>query len=192
MLYRPPTSKQNGLTSTLFFSEFPELLEHLAVSSGKLLLLGDFNISVYHCSDRLPLRFLNLLDSHNLVQNVSGPKHKDNHTRDLVITHTGEDTIQDVFSNNPHVSDHQAIHATFSLTRCRPPQLKGALHSAKMSWHLHFLLCHLQILHSFVISVKAKLRKIEDEHAPFKMLVVTSGPLAPWYNDEIAVEKRKH
>ena len=77
VLYRPLPSKQNGLTSTLFFSKFPKLLERLAVSSGKLLLLGDFNIHVDHCSDRSALRFLDLLDSQNFVQHVSGTTHKD-------------------------------------------------------------------------------------------------------------------
>ena len=93
LLYRPPPSKQKVLTSTLFFNEFPKLLERLAVSSEKLLLLGDFNIHVHDCSDRLALRLLDLLHSHNLVQRVSVPTHKDNHTLDLVITRTGEDTI---------------------------------------------------------------------------------------------------
>ena len=46
ILYRPPPSTQNRLTVSMFFYEFPALLEHLAVACGKLLLLGDINFHI--------------------------------------------------------------------------------------------------------------------------------------------------
>ncbi|KAK2549595.1 hypothetical protein P5673_029990, partial [Acropora cervicornis] len=49
VLYRPPPSTENGLTATMFFNEFPILLERLAVASGHLLVAGDFN---FHVDDR--------------------------------------------------------------------------------------------------------------------------------------------
>lgn len=42
VLNRPPPSTVNGLTATMFFNEFPILLERLAVANGHLLLTGDF------------------------------------------------------------------------------------------------------------------------------------------------------
>ena len=41
VLYRPPPCTENGRTATMFFKEFPILLERLAVASGHLLLTGD-------------------------------------------------------------------------------------------------------------------------------------------------------
>ena len=67
VLYRPPPSTENGLTATMFFNEFPILLERLAVASGHLLLTGDFNFHVDDRTDSLASRFLDLLDSHNLI-----------------------------------------------------------------------------------------------------------------------------
>ena len=68
------------LSATMFFNEFPILLERLAVACGHLLLTGDFNFHVDDRTDSLASRFLDLLDSHNLIQHVSGPTHEDNHT----------------------------------------------------------------------------------------------------------------
>ena len=85
-LYRPPPSTENGLTATMFFNEFPILLERLAVASGHLLLTGNFNFHVDDRTDSLDSRFLDLLDSHNLIQHISGPSHQGNYTLDLMIT----------------------------------------------------------------------------------------------------------
>ena len=55
-----------------FFEEFSQLLGHLTVSSGKLLLLGDFNFHVDGPEkDPQAARFLELLDLHNLSQHVT-------------------------------------------------------------------------------------------------------------------------
>ena len=37
IVYRPPQSKTNCVSNSLFFEEFPVLLEHLATASGKLI-----------------------------------------------------------------------------------------------------------------------------------------------------------
>ena len=41
VVYRPPTSSINGLTSSLFFTEFSSFLESMVSSPGKLLIVGD-------------------------------------------------------------------------------------------------------------------------------------------------------
>ena len=143
----PPPSTENGLTATMFFNEFPILLERLAVASGHLLLTGDFNFHVDDRTDSLASRFLDLLDSHNLIQHVSGPTHKDNHTLDLMITRACEDIFESWSTLNPHLSDHSAIHSKLSLARPRPPKVKNnienlvvliQLNFATMSWLPHF------------------------------------------------------
>ena len=69
LLYRPPPSTVNA---TMFFNEFPILLERFVGASGNHLLMGDFNLHVDDRTDRLASRFLDLLDSHNLIPHVSG------------------------------------------------------------------------------------------------------------------------
>jgi exonuclease III len=44
VVYRPPPSKKNGLKTTCFLSEFDEFLDEITLLSGKLLVVGDFNL----------------------------------------------------------------------------------------------------------------------------------------------------
>ena len=106
VLYRPPPFTKNGLKAGVFFKEFSGLLEQLVMSSGNLLLLGDFNLHVDDETNVQAATFLNLLDSYNLIQHVIGPTHKDYHTIDLVITREYENIIKNWSTSNPHLSDH--------------------------------------------------------------------------------------
>ena len=47
LLYRRPPSTENGLNATMFFNEFPILLERLVVGSGHLLLPGAVNFHIF-------------------------------------------------------------------------------------------------------------------------------------------------
>ena len=51
----------------MFFNEFPFLLQRFVGASGHLLLTGDFSFHVDDRTDRLAIRFQDLLDSHSLI-----------------------------------------------------------------------------------------------------------------------------
>lgn len=53
----------------------------------RILILGDFNIHVCCPSNALAKDFLNLINSFNLVQSVTGPTHEHGHTLDLVLSY---------------------------------------------------------------------------------------------------------
>ena len=42
-IYRPPPSKKNKFSDSMFFSQFSDFLEHSDSLPGKTLLMGDFN-----------------------------------------------------------------------------------------------------------------------------------------------------
>ena len=46
-MYRIPPSIINGLKTGTFYGEFSEYLEKLSCASGKVIILGDFNIFVW-------------------------------------------------------------------------------------------------------------------------------------------------
>ena len=50
-LYRPPPSKRNKLTNSVFLKEFPELLSQYADSRRDVVYLGDFNCHYDDSSD---------------------------------------------------------------------------------------------------------------------------------------------
>ncbi|KAK7880130.1 hypothetical protein WMY93_033197 [Mugilogobius chulae] len=71
LVYRPPKFNKD------FIKEFTDFLTGLALNHDKFLIVGDFNIHV--CCESKPLAkdFLNLIDSFNLIQSVSGSMRKD-------------------------------------------------------------------------------------------------------------------
>ena len=47
VIYRMPPSKINGLKSGIFYEEFSEYVEKHSCASGKVIIIGDFNIIGY-------------------------------------------------------------------------------------------------------------------------------------------------
>ena len=119
IIYRPPPSAVNKLTFTGFMDEFTEFLAEAVMTTGKLLILGDFNIHVNSSSSESN-KFQSLLDMYNLSQNVTSPTHNHGHTLDLVITRTDDETINKTAVTDRLISDHSAI--TLSLNTSRPPR----------------------------------------------------------------------
>ena len=76
-LYRPPPSKRNKLTNSMFLEEFSELLSQYASSRSEIVYIGDFNFHYDDCSDGQASRLRTMLSDHNLIQLVNVPTHKD-------------------------------------------------------------------------------------------------------------------
>ena len=76
-----------GTFSELFADEFAQLISFLDSQRGRPIILADLN---FHLDDDLNVpanKFKALLESLNLIQHVSGPKHQDGHSLDVIITH---------------------------------------------------------------------------------------------------------
>ena len=70
-VYRPPPSKKKKLSVDMFLSKFQHLVIDKTLSSGTFLMVGDFNFHVDSAKDTNALKFLSLLNSFNLHQNVN-------------------------------------------------------------------------------------------------------------------------
>jgi hypothetical protein len=71
IVYRPP-SQSTKCSDGQFLSDFSGFLQLLVVSSGKLLIVGDFNIHVDVAGNSTACKFLTLLDSFGLSQHIRG------------------------------------------------------------------------------------------------------------------------
>ena len=69
-LYRPPPSRKNKLTDTVFLSKFPDFLEYCNTLRGKLIILGDFNIHFDSPSDPLTSKALQIITTFDIFQGV--------------------------------------------------------------------------------------------------------------------------
>jgi len=76
MIHRPPQSRKNKLTVSMFFEEFSQLIEQLMEDYIYLLVIaGEFNFHVDDLNHRDALKFTDLLESVNLIQHVKSPTH---------------------------------------------------------------------------------------------------------------------
>ncbi len=96
IVYRPPYSTAHPITEKTFFTEFSKHLETWVLSSGSLLIMGDFNIHVEDPKDCHGKRLLNMFASCGLMQHVVGPTHKDGGTLDLVVTRDNDTLLSGV------------------------------------------------------------------------------------------------
>ena len=137
VVYRPPKSNES-----CFIQEFSEYLELLSASTGKLLIMGDFNIHVDRPDLPVVAKFLSTLVIFGLNQHVVDATHIDGHTLDLVITRCSDDFIYDSFVSDL-ISDHFAV---ISVVRAHKPLLLKKkscigvfLRSTPMNWQVIFL-----------------------------------------------------
>ena len=189
-VYRPPPSKKNKLTTSIFFDEFSTLLEDLTVTPGYLLVVGDFNFHMDIASDTDSSRFTDLLESAGLQQRVTGPTHRCGHTLDLII-----DRVHSV-SDLP--SDHYAVTGSLYLQRPRATKKiikhRNLRRIDQQSWRedLESLrCCSTPDLNSITDHFNNVLREILDKHAPVTVRSVTTRSNAPWFTDELRVIKKK-
>ena len=119
VIYRVPPSKQNKLQKSAFVTELADLLEEAATWTGKLILLGDFNIHWYSVADSERQKLSSLLDSFGLCQHVEGPTHTGGHTLDLVISRTVDDLVS-LCTVSDFISDHNAVLLTLNCGKRHP------------------------------------------------------------------------
>ena len=89
VIYRPPPTKKNGTSTSLFMEELSKHIDQFVLSTEDVLMLGDFNFHVDVQDDRDAIIFMNILDSVNLTQHVHEQTHFKGHTLDLVISQSG-------------------------------------------------------------------------------------------------------
>ena len=99
------------------FTEFESLLELQIASNVDSFFIGDFNIHIEDLNDYNARLFLKLLNTFDLLQNITHPTHDSDHTIDLVITNASSKFIIRPFMLDTYVSDHKTICIDFDLSK---------------------------------------------------------------------------
>ena len=115
VIYRPPSSKKNNLSSAMFFEEFSRFCEQLTLDGRPLIICGDFNYHIDNSSNSEARQFIDF-------QHVSGSTHRRSHTLDLIITRKDESLIKEVEILHDTYSDHRVV--TCKLNFAKPPRSK--------------------------------------------------------------------
>lgn len=188
LIYRPPGYNKN------FLDEFSEFLSVVVPSADRILIMGDFNIHVCCPGKPMTREFLNLVDSFNLFQCVSGPTHDRGHTLDLVFS-LGI-TIENICVEEMAISDHMPIRFNVTSTTNdghQPPSFLSRVittsTSSVFSTAFTELALHIEptILSAvgpdeLVDSFNNVCSEILDNVAPFKMRC-QKVKKRPWLND---------
>lgn len=76
---------QPGSNSS-FLTEFTDCLSSI-LKLSRFIFAVEFNIHIDNLSENIASSFMNITESFNLIQHVSGPTHNKGHTLDLVFTY---------------------------------------------------------------------------------------------------------
>ena len=189
-VYRPPPSRQNKLTNTMFLEQFSDLLESY-VSCDRLFVVGDLNVHFDKPSDPSTSALNVVLDNLSLHQLVNVPTHRRSHTLDWLIINCATDVL-DLTVVDMLLSDHFVI--SFDLLLRRPVREKRKIisrniraidmHDFRMDVH-NLLGSATQSDSTDPLGVyNTCLHQLLDRHAP---LVTRTS--APWMTLEIKQAK---
>ncbi|XP_066016040.1 uncharacterized protein [Pocillopora verrucosa] len=185
----------------MFLDEFSSFLEGLVSTTNALLVAGDFNFHIDEPNDCDARRFLQVLESFDLIQHVSEATHKNGHVLDLIITRAHEKLVGRCTVDNPFVSDHLAVHSLLDLAKL-PLERKQISYRKIRDIDFSEFCGQLEntrlvrdaasfSLGELVYEYNTTLKSLLDRHAPLKTKTITLRPTALWYTEEIRSEKRK-
>ena len=199
VVYRPPSSRTNGLTNELFFKEFETFLEHLAAHKDQITVVGDFNFHVDDQNITSAGKLLQLLHTFDYVKHVKQATHKGNHILDLIISRSDDHIV----CRRPLVldlalSDHYAVRCKFLLAKPAFKRKEIAYRNLKRINFDRFRedIINSALMESDTLSLdglieryNTTLTSLLNDHAPIRKKVVTLRPANPWFTPEIQMEK---
>ena len=198
VIYRPPPSRENNLTTRQFLAEFSTFLERQILLPGELILLGDFNFHIDDTDDYYANEFLSILNTFALTQHVHEATHINGHILDLVITRSSCSLVRDIHVSPPWVSDHSIIYFTVSIEK--PSFQTMTVYRRKWkqinmdNFRQDILDSNIMAPDIHVSELVSQYNKVMsgllDRHAPIKAKTITLRPQAEWYTTELENEKR--
>ena len=110
-IYRPGSCRP----STVFYEELRMVLEMLVLQPGPIILGGDVNIHVERPDDSDSIRFSEMIESFNMIQQIVGPTHLHGGTLDLIATFSDTTLSQIVVDPAGMISDHSLVTAFLTV-----------------------------------------------------------------------------
>jgi hypothetical protein len=200
LVYRPPPSTVNKLKTSDYLNDFDDFLIHVNSFSGKILLLGDFNIHVNTPSKPGVTRFMTSYESAGFCQHIKGPTHRCGNTLDLILSRPEDGLVKDT-SVGTRLSDHNFILCTLNLDK---PEDVKEIRSIRNLCNMDQQSLNKDLDHKFRI-VKSEFLDINsvaaqyhstitdalNTHAPISRKTCSTRVRQPWYNPDIHKARRE-
>ena len=190
-IYRPPKSPN-------FFDQFQSLLSDLISIKSSFIITGDLNIHLDVVDNPDTLKFNQILDDFNLIQNVTTPTHTHGHLLDVFITQEDFPSLVDVTVSDS-VSDHLIITATLNFDK---PNSKHNISNYRPYRKINLAKFQSDLAESTLLQNPNKtatslynqyhsvLTDLVNRHAPIKSRTCPSRPRDPWITEDILKTKR--
>jgi hypothetical protein len=173
-------------------------MESLAVASGKVIIIGDFNFPMEQESvDSVKLS--ELLQSTGFSQHVRDPTHVSQHMLDLVISRPDDKLISSTTVSSL-ITDHHAVHCKLNTHKpclpektitCRSYKKVDREELSKDLNDMSIIQSPAKNLDELIDQYNSDILHVINKHAPEKTKTVTLRPHSPWYNDEIHNSKKQ-
>ena len=174
------------------------------MSSSRFAILGDFNIHWDKPSDSHVKRFMELIDSLNMIQHVQDPTHIDGHIIDLIFTRADNHGITSTRTSSL-LSDHCWINSVVDMEKPSVPrksiEYRKYRSIDKEAFRDDIAASELAAISPIVAvtgdatelfdKYNAVVSAIVDKHAPLQSGRVAVRPLVPWFSDALADAKRE-
>jgi len=186
------------LTTIFFFYDFADLLERNSSFAG-CVIVGDLNLHLDDTCNPTTSRFVSLLDSFGLVEQIRQPT-RGAHQLDVFISHSdGPDLVFRV--DPPLMSHHSLIVMSVDVNSEHTAHLPTITRRRWRSFNLDDFVADLQ-QSSLVLDPPCDVTKLFDlydnaltelldKHAPLKQVKLRLRPTAPWFDAECRVMKAK-
>ena len=183
VIYRPPPSKKNKLTDSMFFPEFYQLLDMSNGLNGVPLVLGDINFHFNKPNHPSTVKLLDMFDQFRFVQSVNKPTHRLGNTLDWVIHRPEDNIVKSTEVTQALSSDHYCVMCDLSTQRLPPTTAYRTVRCLRAVDRSAFGEDVQSALHEPISaeSLDACLRATLDTHAPAKHRKVRPDKSAPWY-----------
>ena len=182
-----------------FNDEFGYFLESFALTPGKLLIVGDFNIHVDDTSSQACTSFLSLIDSFDLVQHVEQSTHVGGHILDLILSRASDKLLEYCFVSDL-ITDHFAVNWCARAHRPLRPvkqlcfrKLKDILPESFCAdlEKLPLMDAAEKDMNCLLQQYNSGLLEVLDRHAPLLKRSFVVRPPNPWDNDDIRSARKK-
>ena len=205
-IYRPEPSNKNQYCIEEFYEEFSSLIGSYH-NNNELIVVGDFNFHVNKVNNTKAKKFMEILDTFDMIQHIKSPTHKDGNTLDLLIS--GRDTNIIDHHVDEQNSDHNNILFELKIKK-RDAEVKKVV--SRNMRNINMTTFKLDIRNRFnelsnidsnnrtindlqnLTDAYMSTSKILDKHAPEIERTVTIRKPTPWVTADIKnakSEKRK-
>lgn len=207
VIYRPPPSKSNGLTTNSFLTEWAEFLSQATVAPSDMLIIGDLNIHLDNKTHPHTIEMNHVFDTNGLIQHIDKPTHYKNHILDVLISRVDSTLVKSfdvrdigICDNDGQPKkDHYGIECELHCQR--PTCMKKLVHYRKLRQIDVHQFC-ADILSSTTLTDMSGdandlanryvtgLQYLLDQHAPVQHRLIMPRPQSPWYSETSRTEKQ--